>query len=99
MRRMNHAVLIINLVAFVFLVLGTSSAWALQRQGAGTPGGACKVVAGPNNGKTGKYDDEGACCGDWGCTECHGANQGKCQDARLKVPPMTRVPVQPPVAR
>lgn len=41
--------------------------------------GACKVVGGANKGKRGTYDAEGACCGRWGCTECHGGNLGKCQ--------------------
>lgn len=47
----------------------------------GVEGGGCKVVSGLNKGKKGKYDDEGDCCGDWGCTSCGGSNEGKCKDA------------------
>jgi hypothetical protein len=45
-------------------------------------GGACKVVSGPNKGKTGTYDGEGWCTGSWGGTECVGSDgksNGKCQ--------------------
>ncbi len=52
----------------------------------GIEGGACKVIAGPNEGKTGTYDSEGACCNEatWGCTEC---GTGKCEDAcGIKLP-------------
>ena len=50
--------------------------------GIGVTGGTCHVVSGPNSGKTGTYDDEGACCDEakWGCTECSGSNTGKCAD-------------------
>jgi hypothetical protein len=53
--------------------------------GAATNGGkACHVVGGPNTGKSGTYDDEGACAGDWGATECGGSNAGKCKDGAGK---------------
>jgi hypothetical protein len=51
----------------------------------GTSGGKCKVVSGPNKGKTGTYDGEGWCTGDWGGTECVGSDgksNGKCQDVK-----------------
>jgi hypothetical protein len=51
----------------------------------GTSGGKCKVVSGPNAGKTGTYDGEGWCTGDWGGTECVGSDgksNGKCQDLK-----------------
>ena len=52
-------------------------------------GGKCKVVAGPNKGKVGKYDSEGSCCGSWGCTDCKGSDgksNGKCKNkARVVV--------------
>lgn len=53
--------------------------------GAGAAGGKCKVVSGPNAGKTGTYDGEGWCTGDWGGTECVGSDgksNGKCEDAK-----------------
>ena len=59
----------------------------------GTPGTSCTVVDGSNKGKTGTYDNEGACCekvgsdgeeapGNGWCTECkkNGTSNGKCQD-------------------
>jgi hypothetical protein len=53
----------------------------------GREGGACHVVGGGNAGKSGTYDDEGACCDQaWGCTECGGSNQGKCKDG-MKIGP------------
>jgi hypothetical protein len=56
--------------------------------GTGTAGGACKVVSGPNKGKTGTYDSEGWCTGSWGGTECVGSDgksNGKCQDVKKGV--------------
>ena len=53
--------------------------------GSGATGGKCKVVSGPNAGKSGTYDSEGWCMGDWGGTECTGSDgksNGKCQDAK-----------------
>jgi hypothetical protein len=59
----------------------------LQNNSSGTPGGKCKVVAGPNKGKEGTYDEDGSCCdegpGGWGCTDCKdsdGNDNGKCKD-------------------
>jgi len=67
----------------------------LQKDYTGTPGSSCAVVDGPNKGKTGKYDNEGSCCGtidshgdegpgSWGCTDCKTAktDNGKCADAK-----------------
>ena len=67
--------------------------------GLGVEGGACTVVGGPNTGKKGTYDSEGACCDEgpngWGCTECHGSNAGKCKDGHVSVvrprPPRVQV--------
>lgn len=56
--------------------------------GAGDKGGKCKVVSGPNKGRTGTYDGEGWCTGDWGGTECQdssGRDNGKCKDAKKLV--------------
>lgn len=53
--------------------------------GSGTSGGKCKVVSGPNKGKTGTFDGEGWCTGSWGGTECVGSDgksNGKCQAAK-----------------
>lgn len=57
----------------------------INNGGLGVEGGACHVVAGPNSGKSGTYDD-GFCCDEgpsgWGCTECSagGVDNGKCKD-------------------
>jgi len=64
-----------------------------QIKQSGTPGSACSVVDGPNKGKSGTYDNEGACCekvgsdgteapGNAWCTECKtgDTSNGKCQD-------------------
>lgn len=66
---------------------------ALMRGGFGVTGGACHVVDGPNKGKSGTYDDEGACCDEavWGCTECTGSNTGKCADGPAPRAPRPRV--------
>jgi hypothetical protein len=56
--------------------------------GTGAAGGKCKVVSGPNKGKTGTYDSEGWCTGSWGGTECVGSDgksNGKCQDIKKVV--------------
>jgi hypothetical protein len=55
-------------------------------ESSGAVGGRCKVTSGPNAGKTGTYDDEGWCVGDWGGTECKGADgASKCQDLKKVV--------------
>ncbi|HET9240160.1 MAG TPA: hypothetical protein VFO10_23050 [Oligoflexus sp.] len=62
----------------------------------GTVGGRCKVTSGPNAGKTGTYDDEGWCMGDWGGTECKAADgTSKCQDLKKIVitKPIDLIPV------
>lgn len=59
-----------------------------EQGGTGAAGGKCKVVSGPNKGKTGTYDGEGWCTGDWGGTECVGSDgkaNGKCQDMKKVV--------------
>lgn len=58
-----------------------------------TAGGKCKVIKGPNTGKTGTYDSEGSCCDEgrngWGCTDCktNGTDNGKCVDAKRGIVP------------
>jgi len=53
-----------------------------QAKAGGTAGtGKCEVTGGPNKGKTGTYDGEGWCVGDWGGTECKGSDgTSKCKD-------------------
>jgi hypothetical protein len=49
----------------------------------GTLGGKCKVVSGANSGKSGTYNADGDCEGDWGVSECKnqdGTDSGKCED-------------------
>lgn len=48
----------------------------------GKEGGACHVVSGDNKGKSGTYDNEGDCAGDFGATVCtkDGKSNGKCAD-------------------
>src|SRR5262249_49882548 len=50
---------------------------------AGEVGKACKVTAGPNQGKSGTYGDSGEWCQDsWGATECTDQQgNSKCADA------------------
>lgn len=100
MRRINHAV-IFSLVAALFLLLNASGAWAVPKA-SGPAGGTCTVVAGPNTGKTGTFDDEGSCCkegpGGWGCTDCKnqdGTDNGKCTAGLKKR--VTRPPVAAPI--
>jgi hypothetical protein len=73
--------LIAVVVILAFVALATSAAMAVEK---GTGFGACHVVAGPNEGKSGKYEKDGSCCGEepnyWGCTVCDGSNTGKCKD-------------------
>ncbi|MFW7381302.1 MAG: hypothetical protein ACOH5I_20980 [Oligoflexus sp.] len=78
-------------MAFTFQACGTAEQEdsQLNRAHSGNGGagksGACKVVSGPNKGKTGTYDGEGWCTGDWGGTECQdssGKDNGKCTDVK-----------------
>jgi hypothetical protein len=70
---------VVGILAFVGLA--TSAARAVEK---GPGFGACDVVGGPNEGKSGKYEKDGSCCGEepnyWGCTICDGSNSGKCKD-------------------
>ena len=45
-----------------------------------TEGAACHVLSGTHKGKTGTYDEDGFCCGDWGCTECVDRGGNRCAD-------------------
>lgn len=77
----------------IFIAIALSFTLAACQPNSGdapNTGQACHVVDGPNDGKQGRYDAEGACCdadesgeevpGGWGCTECGGSNEGKCED-------------------
>jgi hypothetical protein len=83
------------LVCFAFGVslFGSQSALGQEANNGSGPkdGDACKVTAGPNNGKTGKYTEGGTWCeGDWGGTECTDAQgNSKCKSAMTvhKFPP------------
>jgi len=62
-----------------------SQLYRAQSETGGTAGGKCRVVSGPNAGKTGTYDSEGWCTGTWGGTECKdssGNDNGKCKDVK-----------------
>ncbi len=53
----------------------------INNGGNGAVGGKCEVTSGPNKGKTGTYDGEGWCTGDWGGTECKALDGGnRCKD-------------------
>jgi hypothetical protein len=67
--------------SLVSLVVSTPTlAWNLPPSKIGKP---CKVTGGPNAGKTGTYDEDGACAGTWGATDCGSSIKGsKCADAR-----------------
>jgi len=106
MRRINHAV-IFSLIGALFLLLNASGAWAVPKA-SGPAGGTCTVVAGPNTGKTGTFDDEGSCCkegpGGWGCTDCKnqdGTDNGKCKAGlkRTRLPSVTAPLATAPILR
>lgn len=75
-----------SLIALSFQACGVPDDEASQlnqaKTGGGTGGaGKCEVTSGPNKGKTGTYDGEGWCVGDWGGTECTGSDgASKCKD-------------------
>jgi hypothetical protein len=53
-------------------------------------GQACKVTGGASQGKSGTYDKDGWCSGNWGGTACsdqYGKNNGKCADAKDSATP------------
>ena len=52
--------------------------------GSSNQGKACHVTGGANKGNSGTYDEDGACAGSWGATECGGNNTGKCADGATK---------------
>jgi hypothetical protein len=62
---------------------------ALNDTGGVTTGGPCTVVAGPNKGKKGTFDEDGDCAGDWGATECKtgGVDNKKCKAGLIIVRP------------
>ncbi|MGE0130402.1 MAG: hypothetical protein AB7U82_20185 [Blastocatellales bacterium] len=71
------------LAAVLIIPSATVSAEKKQSPKAGSgSAGKCKVLTGPNKGKTGTYTDNGQWCeGDWGGTECKGSDgksNGKC---------------------
>jgi hypothetical protein len=68
----------ILLAAFTILALNGGAI-------AGEKGKACKVTAGPNEGKSGTYGDSGEWCQDsWGATECTDQQgRSKCEDAKV----------------
>ena len=67
-----------------------------MNNGGGVTGGKCEVTSGPNKGKTGTYDGEGWCTGDWGGTECTASDgSSKCKDLAksISVKPIVFKPV------
>jgi hypothetical protein len=83
-----------TLVAIVVVALLATGGPARAADKKGTTsagGGACQVTGGANKGKSGTYDSDGWCVGDWGGTACkddYGQDTGKCKDgaARVSVP-------------
>jgi hypothetical protein len=84
---MSNRIVLVALGMLGFAASAVSPAIAEPKGGGSTAGGACHVVSGPNAGKSGTYDSEGACCNEavWGCTECGGSNTGKCKDGAKTV--------------
>ena len=73
------------------LAFSVGSAVAAQKETGGATGGACHVISGANKGKSGTYNADGDCSGDWGISECKnqdGTDSGKCADGKaVKVDP------------
>lgn len=69
---------------------------ALAKGGGAATGGACHVISGANTGKSGTYNADGDCEGDWGVSECtnqDGTSSGKCADGAAK----TKAPIVTPI--
>jgi hypothetical protein len=82
----------LNLLAAILISASiyTNSNAQQPNTGSGNDGGKCKILSGPNKGKSGTYDG-GFCCtgkeGSGDCTECVGSDgkaNGKCADAITK---------------
>lgn len=89
---------LVAMVCVAVCVLGGSGEFAAVAQqasgsGSGGPkdGDACKVTAGVNKGKTGKYTSNATYCeGDWGATECAQPDgTSKCSSA-MTTPPWSK---------
>lgn len=85
------------LVMAAMLIIPTAPVLAEKKQGAkaGSSTGTCKVLSGPNKGKTGTYTEGGQWCeGSWGGTECKGSDgksNGKCAAAaKAQAAPVTK---------
>ena len=80
--------LIIGIIAVGIFLANNKTALGQEPNNAGAAkdGDACKVTAGPNNGKTGKYTDGATWCeGSWGATECKDQQgNSKCSPARTR---------------
>ncbi|HXA85336.1 MAG TPA: hypothetical protein VNZ47_09690 [Candidatus Dormibacteraeota bacterium] len=83
-----NARLIVGVIALSFFYADGKTAFGQEANNGGgaTDGAACKVTAGPNAGKTGKYTEGGTWCeGDWGGTECKDSSgNSKCSPARTR---------------
>jgi len=78
---MKHTFAALAAAFAIGMLIGPGAAHAA----AANQGKACHVVGGPNTGKSGTYDEDGDCAGDWGTTGCGGSNAGKCKDGPAKV--------------
>ncbi|MEM1261428.1 MAG: hypothetical protein AAGH76_03450 [Pseudomonadota bacterium] len=83
-----NRLLLLGVSALILLGL---SACEKKQPGPSTTGKICHIVGGDNDGRQGRYDDEGSCCdadedgnevpGSWGCTDCKSDKTGgSCKD-------------------
>ena len=76
-------VILVAILALSPLVSSATAVAAEKNVYSGKEGAACHVVSGANKGKSGTYDSDGDCAGDFGATVCTGTDgksNGKCAD-------------------
>jgi hypothetical protein len=82
-RRTHMMINLRGVVLAAFAILALNGQALNGEAMAGEKGKACKVTAGANQGKSGKYGDSGEWCQDsWGATECTDQQgRSRCEDA------------------